>query len=95
MEPFLVWSRLWQDPRMLCRDWSVVFPQLLQAQLHVAHPLVGAGARSEPPSPGRSPLPLLPLCRVQCFRGRGMSQLTPVLRKCGWTGLCFGSEQIS
>lgn len=50
---------------MLCKGWSVVSPQLFRAQLHIAHPLVGAGTRFKPPSPGRSPLLPLPLCQVQ------------------------------
>lgn len=52
---------------MLCKGWSVVSPQFFRAQLHIAHPLVGAGTRFKPPSPGRSPLLPLPLCQVQCL----------------------------
>lgn len=80
---------------MHCKGWSVVSPQLFRAQLHIAHPLVGAAARFKPHSPGTSPLLSLPLCQVQCLHGRGLGQLTLVLRKCGWTVLCFGSQQMS
>lgn len=55
MLPFLVESRLWQDPRMLCKACRGVPLQLFRVQLRILHHLVGAGERFGPPMPPTEP----------------------------------------